>query len=137
MSFPDAVATQPDALRLWVLWLSVVMIAAPLVLLAWRATRRDGMVTLGAAVAVITGMQALYAQVGFVRLLGLPHVLIWTPLALYLAVRLRQGDLPRVPRVAMVILLASIGVSLVFDWIDVARYLLLGQRESLIPDGAG
>lgn len=130
MSFSDAVATMPALLRLWVLWLTIVMIAAPLILLAWQQTRRDGVVILAASVAVVVSMHWLYAQVGFVRLLGLPHVLIWTPLAVYLALRLREGIVPALPRIVIWIFLASILISLAFDYTDILRWLL-GERGAM------
>jgi hypothetical protein len=135
MTLADAIATQGDVLRFWVLWLSTVMLAAPLLLLVFRDTRRDGIVGLAAALAVMVSMQWLYTQVGFVRLLGLPHVVIWTPLALYLLVRLRGGRMPALARVVTWALLLSIVVSLAFDYIDVIRWLL-GERGSLLPSGA-
>ena len=130
MSLADAVATLPDHLRLWVLWLTVVMIATPLILLAQRDTRRDGIVVLAASVGVIAFMHWLFAQVGFVRLLGLPHVVIWTPLAGYLWLRLKDPALRALPRVAMAVLLVSILVSLVFDYADLIRWLA-GDRAPM------
>jgi hypothetical protein len=135
MTLADAIATQGDVLRFWVLWLTTVMLAAPLLLLVFRETRRDGIVGLAAALAVMVSMQWLYTQVGFVRLLGLPHVVIWTPLALYLLVRLRTGRMPAAARAVTWGLLVSIVVSLAFDYIDVIRWLL-GERGSLLPNGA-
>lgn len=137
MSFADAVATQGPVIRLWVLWLTVIMLATPAVLLFFRATRRDAVVVLTATLATIVSMQWLYGEMGFVRLLGLPHVVIWTPLAVYLVLRLIQGGLPALPRIAIKVFLASILVSLVFDYIDVIRWLL-GERGSMLPpDGSG
>ncbi|WP_101067882.1 hypothetical protein [Roseovarius salinarum] len=132
MSFSDAVQQMPPQLRIWVLWLTFAMIAAPLVLLCFRQTRRDGAVVLAASFAVITAMQLLYQAVGFTRLLGLAHVLIWGPLAVYLALRLRQGVVPRLPRAVIAVFLVTIGVSLVFDVVDVVRYLA-GDRAPLVP----
>jgi len=130
MTFSDAVNTMPDAIRLWVLWLTIAMIVTPLILLIFRQTRRDGVVVALSSVAVIVSMQALYAQVGFVRLLGLPHVLIWTPLAIYLALRLWRAPLPRAAQAVIGVFLASIAVSLVFDYIDVVRYIA-GDRAPM------
>lgn len=130
MTFSQAVATMPEGLRLWVLWLTVAMIVAPLVLLAFRGTRRDGAVILVANVAVAVTMHWLFAAVGFVRLLGLPHVVIWTPLAIHLVVRLRDGVRPRVAQGVMAAFLVTICMSLVFDWIDVLRYAA-GDRGAL------
>lgn len=135
MSFADAVQTLPAALRLWVLWLTLAMVAAPALLLAFRATRRDGLIVLAATVAVMVGMQAMYQAAGFVRLLGLVHVVIWGPLAAWLAWRLGTAALPRPARAVIAVFLLTISVSLVFDVIDVARWLA-GDRASLLPDGA-
>jgi len=132
MSFADAVQTMPVPLRLWVLWLTVAMVAAPVLLLPFRAARRDGVIVLASTVAVMVSMQALYGAVGFVRLLGLPHVVIWGPLAAWLAFRLRDGALPPPARAVMLVFLLTIGVSLVFDVIDVARWLA-GDRASMAP----
>lgn len=131
MSFSEAVATQPDMLRLWVLWLTVAMIAAPLILLVFRPSRRAGLVTLLANVAAALSMQWLYGQVGFVRLLGLAHVVFWVPLLAWLLPKLRAGW-PAVPRAALTVFLLTIGVSLVFDVADVIRYIA-GDRSSLVP----
>ena len=130
MSLADAIATQPPLLRLWVLWLTIALVVAPLILLAYRQSRRDGAVTLAASLGTVVFMQWLYSEVGFVRLLGLPHVLIWTPLAIYLGLRLRARSLTGVPRIAAGLFLATILVSLVFDYIDVARWLA-GDRAPM------
>jgi hypothetical protein len=136
MSFAEAVATLPAALRLWVLWLTVVMVAAPLILLLWRQTRQAGAVIAGANLAVAVAMHALHAAVGMVRLLGLPHVLIWASLLVWGVARLRRGPAPPVPRVALAVFLLSIAVSLVFDVVDVVRWLL-GDRAPVTGAAAG
>jgi len=131
MTFSEAVAQMPAWVRLWVLWLTVVMIATPLLLALWRATRRDALIVAAATVAVIAGMQALHAAVGFVRLLGLPHIVVWTPLAAYLVWRLRQGTLPAGPRAVTVVFTVSICISLAFDYVDVARWVA-GERGPMV-----
>jgi len=130
MSFSEAVATLPDAIRLWVLWLTIVMVIAPVALLVDRTARREGLVVLIATIAVMVSMQALHAAVGFVRLLGLPHVLVWTPLAVWLVHRLRVAPLSRRAQATIGVFLVSIAVSLVFDYVDVARYVA-GDRASM------
>lgn len=132
MTLSESIQTLPDAIRIWVLWLSVAMVATPAILLVWRETRRDGLVVLLSTVAVVVLMQLLYAQLGFVRLLGLPHLVVWTPLAIYLVIRLRRGMGPRLPRLATLVFLASIGVSLAFDYADVIRYAA-GERGPIAP----
>jgi len=130
MSFSEAVATMPDAIRLWVLWLTIVMVVAPVALMVDRTARREGLVVLVSTVAVMVSMQALHAAVGFVRLLGLPHVIVWTPLAVWLVRRLRVAPLSRPAQATIGVFLASILFSLVFDFADVARYLA-GDRAPM------
>jgi hypothetical protein len=61
---------------------------------------------------------------GYVKLLGLPHVLIWTPLVFFLLAQARKADMPVWPRRVIWVIVGTIVVSLVFDYVDVARYLL-------------
>jgi hypothetical protein len=132
MSFSEAVATQGPLLRLWVGWMTLLMVATPVLLLLHKTCRRDGAVMLAAAIVNISLMMWLYGQMGFVRLLGLPHVLIWTPLAVYMMLMLRNHRMPRLPRLASWTYLVTIMISLVFDYIDVARWLL-GERGPIPP----
>lgn len=129
-AFSEAVATLDWPIRLWVLWLTIAMVAAPLLLLIWRETRMTGLIVLASTVAVMVLMQVFFRQVGFVRLLGLPHLIVWGPLAVYLWLRLRGGIAARAPRAVLVVFLASILVSLAFDLADVIRYAL-GERASM------
>jgi hypothetical protein len=72
-------------------------------------------------------MQALFGLTGFNRLLGLSHVLWWTPLLVYLA-RQRPRLVAHTTFSRWVgILLATIALSLILDYLDVARYLF-GDR---------
>lgn len=132
MSFSEAVATQGPILRLWVRWMTLLMVGTPLLLLIHKSCRREGAVPLAAAIANISLMMWLYGQMGFVRLLGLPHLLIWTPLAVHMRLMLRNHRMPRLPGLASWTYLITIIISLVFDYIDVARWLL-GERGSIPP----
>jgi len=123
----------PLKFQLWIGWMTLVMFIVPAVLIAYRSTRILGLILLATSVVKIAAMETLYANVGLVRLLGLPHVLIWTPVAILLVLFLTRNGrpAPTLPRGAAGIFLATICVSLVFDYADVARYLL-GDRASLI-----
>lgn len=66
---------------------------------------------------------------GYVRLLGLPHILIWTPLLAYLWGQVGRPDMPRAPRLILMVVMAVILVSLAFDYADTARYIL-GERAA-------
>lgn len=110
---------EPWWLQAWVGWMMLVNTAS-LFFLRYREARWVLAVWIG---NVIT-MMALYEAVGYVRLLGLSHVLWWTPLLVYLvAVRERfagNGVFGWWARV----LLVTIAVSLVIDYIDVVRYFM-------------
>lgn len=133
MTFAEAAATQPLYLQIWFAWLVGVMFLAPLVLLAFAQSRRIGLVCLIAALLTAAAMPWLYAQVGYVRLLGLGHVVIWTPLLVYLWPRLRSGGLTGLPLIVAWVFFATLAASLVIDYVDVIRWLL-GDRASLIRD---
>ena len=72
-------------------------------------------------------MSALHAAVGWSRLLGLPHVVFWTPLWLLALREWRRGDATGAYRRWLTVLLWTDGISLLFDYSDVIRYLL-GER---------
>jgi ABC-type Mn2+/Zn2+ transport system permease subunit len=122
MTMNEAIALQPTWVYWWLNWMLIGAFALPLVLLIWRPSRRAGIYSLVAGIlaAVATGL--LYDQLGYVKLLGLPHVLFWTPLALYLFAQLKRTDMPDWPIRIMMIILATIVISLAFDYVGVIQY---------------
>jgi hypothetical protein len=129
MTLTEAIATQP----MWVqIWLNVLFVGAyvlPLALFIWAPSRRAGIVTVLGSVLAGAGIFWLYAQLGYVRLLGLPHILIWTPLVVFLWGQSKRPDMPRAPRLILYTVMAVIAVSLAFDYVDAARYIL-GDRAA-------
>lgn len=132
MSFEEAIAQQPTWVQLWVNFMALVLVGSFITFLFSRATWRDAFILLVTTIPMALFMQWLYGQLGYVRLLGLPHVLIWTPLAIYLWFRLNNPAIRTPFRQVMWLLLATITISLAFDYVDVARYLL-GERAPMIP----
>jgi len=132
MTFNEAIAAQDLWLRVWVYWMMAAFFGVTLILLAARTTRRDALAVAGAFILGAVLMSVMYDRLGYVRLLGLPHLIFWAPLAVYLWVRLRDEAVTAPQRPAIWLLLATIGVSLVFDVSDVARYLL-GERAPQFP----
>jgi hypothetical protein len=130
MTFEEAMALQPIWVQVWVWWMVLVTVVAIVALLFSRPTRRDAAILLVVTVANTLFMQWLFAELGFVRLLGLSHVIFWTPLAVYLWLRLNNEAIKTPFRQVIWVLLATISASLVFDYVDVARYLL-GARAPL------
>ena len=70
-------------------------------------------------------------EIGYVRLLGIVHVILWTPLFVYLLRRAWHGEMRPGFRVVMWLFVVSLAISLVFDYVDVVRYLL-GERASMV-----
>lgn len=130
--FEDAIATLPEVVRYWIMWMNITTLSSLVIFAIHRATWRDAAVLLLVNVAMVSTMMWLYAQVGFVRLLGLPHLMFWVPLVIYLIMRMRRGGLPRMALTAMLVLCATLSISLVLDVIDVVRWLL-GERASMLP----
>jgi len=131
MTLQEAIAQQPAWISYWLKWLAFGAFILPLALLIWRQTR---IAAVGAIVAGVVGAFAtgwLYDQMGYVKLLGLPHIVVWTPLAVYLFILLKRQDVSTWPKRIIVVVLATILISLAFDYTDVARYLV-GERTPLV-----
>jgi hypothetical protein len=127
MSLPELIALQPAWLGIWMKLLVLGAFGLPVVLLFWRQSRRAGVSALVAGVLSAVMMTVMFNALGYVRLLGLPHLLFWGPLAVFLALQIRRADMPRIPRAVIGVVLATITISLVFDVVDVLRYAL-GDR---------
>ena len=132
MPFNEAMFTLASGWQtVWLYWMSVAIIVTPLVLVFSKATRRDAVIVLLTNIAMLIGMGWVYEQMGYVRAMGIVHVILWTPLFIYLFLRAKNGEMPLLCRLVMWMFAATLAVSLVFDYTDVARYLL-GERDSMI-----
>ena len=118
-------------MTVWLYWMAFVIVLTPLVLIFSKATRKDAVIVFVTNMAMFVGMSWIYDQMGYVRLMGIVHVILWTPLFIYLVRRARNGELPLLSRIAMWMFAATLAVSLVFDYTDTIRYLL-GERGSMI-----
>lgn len=136
MTLQEAIATQPAWLTWWLNWMMVGAFILPVALFIWRETRIAAIATILTGVASAFGVSMLYDMLGYVKILGLPHIFFWTPLALYLLVVLRRDDVPKYARWIVMVVLATIVVSLAFDYTDAVRYIL-GERAPLVtaPEG--
>ena len=131
MTFNEAVATHAPA---WVaIWINILLIGGmvlPLTLAFWKPTRLTALYSLIASIISVGGIMFLYQQMGYVKLLGLAHIVAWTPLAVHLWLKMRAQDVTRAPRVIIGVVLATITVSLIFDYVDAIRYIA-GDRMPL------
>lgn len=118
----EFIRQEPLWLQAWILWMVLVNTASVVFV-----RRDEARWVLTCWLGNVLTMSALFAQVGYVRLLGLAHVVWWTPLVVYLW--RRRGSFPGATPfgVWVRLLLATNAASLVIDYADVARYLL-GDR---------
>lgn len=121
MENPDMmslIAREPLWLKSWVYW----MIFINSISIFFAFTRNEAHWVLTAWLANLLTMPMLFDAVGYVRLLGLPHIVFWTPLVIYLWMKRRSFSGTWAGRYLWVVM-ATNGASLVIDYIDVARYL--------------
>jgi len=123
MTMNEHMMAQP----LWlVIWLMIMgglhVVAIPLALKDWRPRMMVIVMIIN-----MFFMGGLFHKYGYTRILGLSHVIFWTPLLAYLwksrNVHPERVWTVRFVRVAMVIIF----ISLLFDYTDVIRYVL-GDR---------
>ncbi|MGB0921037.1 MAG: hypothetical protein ACPG06_02190 [Alphaproteobacteria bacterium] len=141
MTVADHIAQQPALVQNWIQFMGLVNMTALLFfvvglgrgLLGLRGPNGtfklyywEGMVMLVAAAISSAFMDYLFAEYGYTRILGLAHVVFWTPAVAWLALRLKKGTIPirSIFGGYIALLVATNTTSLVIDYIDVARYLL-------------
>ena len=137
MTFQEAISHQPQWVQLWLNWLLLAAVVLPLTLFIWKQTRIAAAASLVASIGGGLGTGWLYSQMGFVKMLGLPHIIFWTPLAIYFFLILRSGNLSSWPRWIMTVVLVTIAISLAFDYTDLARYALGNRTATYLPATSG
>ncbi len=130
----EAIATEPMWLQTWVGVLGIVQLVG-LVFVVGRAdgrwqVRPEPIVMLASLIAAATLMEWLYGQVGYVRLLGLAHIVCWTPVYVWFLRRRRLVGTRSMFGRWINAYLVIVGISLVIDFVDVTRHLL-GDGELL------
>ncbi|MEM7067713.1 MAG: hypothetical protein AAF478_02420 [Pseudomonadota bacterium] len=128
MTFDEAVALQPAWVGYWLNWLFFGAFILPAVLLVWKQTRVAAILTVLASVVAAAGVLWMFGQLGYVKLLGLPHIIFWTPLLFYHLSLVKNPDVPIWPKRVLWVVMGTLLVSLVFDYVDTIRYIL-GERE--------
>ncbi len=113
----------------WVAWVGLLMITNMVVPVFFIETL-EAQVVLGAMIGGAAFQMAIFKTKGFVRLLGIGHIL-WIPLVIWLALGIEPEQLasPFGIWIAAVIILDS--VSLMIDGVDVVRYFKGERTPSL------
>lgn len=127
VSLGEAIAMQPTWLKSWMYLLGATNLAAVIFLAKrvdgkWRP-RLEALVILISFLAAATFMEWLFEQYGYVRLLGLAHLVFWTPAYVWILSRRKQlvADFPIFGKYVLFYLLIN-GISLVIDFVDVVRH---------------
>lgn len=117
--FSAEIQNQPQWVQIWLNFLGPINFVA--VLFVFKS--RLPWIVLGAIVISFILMMLLYDQYGYVKLLGLPHILVWTPMLIYF-----WRVVPKLPtswmKKYLYVLMGANFISLLFDYVDVARYFL-------------
>jgi len=131
----EAFDADVQLLPLWVQyfmnWLGVVLVASTIVFLIFKGTRGVGLYVLVSTIVGVSFMMWMHSQMGMVRLLGIVHVVFWTPLVIYFWRRIKQGGLHKAVYAAMLVCMATMIVALVFDYYDVLRWIV-GERAVIV-----
>lgn len=129
MTLSQALATQPLWVQYWNYFMVFCIVVVPLSLLIWKQSRLAAVIIVAASLLAGVGVFRIFGALGYVKLLGLPHIIVWTPLVWFLLQQIKRNDMPVWPRRIMLVVLAVFVVSLMFDYVDVVRYVL-GERAA-------
>lgn len=108
--------------RVWCVWLVAVNLAC-----VFFIQHAEAKVVLAVSLVAVLLQAAIHQRVGFVRLLGVAHVL-WIPMLAWLGARFDAlTDDPGLQAWIIALLMTNV-ISLIVDGIDVSRYLN-GERQ--------
>tara|TARA_R100000656_G_scaffold67844_1_gene51313 strand:- start:122 stop:529 length:408 start_codon:yes stop_codon:yes gene_type:complete len=115
------VAALPQWVQLWMNWMILVLGVGAIVFSIFKVEARWLLLAMLLTVPA-TMMMGVY--VGWNGLWGLTHILLWTPVVIYMARRLSLIEVRSVYGAWYVLALGTMVISLIFDIKDVGQYLL-------------
>jgi hypothetical protein len=120
-AFNADIAAQSRWIQIWLnVLVGVLALSVP-----FSFVRVEARWTLLGLVLGVAGVVFLYSQFGYSRILGLGHVIAWTPLVIYLLARRRQWRVAQTWSGKWIVAaVAVLLVSLAFDYVDVIRWVL-------------
>jgi len=124
----EAIFSEPLWLQAWVMLLVIANIGAiPFAPTkennAWKLRSECVAIIVSFVVAAIL-MDWMYNTFGYVRLLGMAHLVAWTPAFVYVLMRRKQLGMSTAFGKYVHFYLVIAGLSLVIDLLDVVRYLV-------------
>ncbi len=126
ISFFKAMLCMPNP---WVAWLTLLM-AANMVMPIFFIETLEAQVVLATMMASAALMMFLFVKKGFVRLLGLGHVL-WIPMVFWLSARADFASASTGLEHWLLVVMVLNGLSLIIDAVDVIRYAK-GERAPTV-----
>jgi len=122
-SFPAALMAQEGWLQAWLAWMGFINVIGGL----YFIHRVEAKWVLLAMLGNVVVMNWLFMEFGYQRILGLAHVIFWTPLLVYLWRRRDRWEMSQLSGKWLAVLFATNAISLVIDYADVGRYLTGGR----------
>ncbi|MEE8259777.1 MAG: hypothetical protein V3R14_02130 [Nitrospinaceae bacterium] len=113
----------------WNLWVGLLAMVNMVGGLVYIRTM-EGQLALACLMLAFLIMWGIYAKKGFVRLLGLGHLIAWPPLMIWYAKVLAQGNVEGAFKYWLMAVLVVNGISLVIDLVDVVRYSI-GDKQPM------
>ncbi len=117
----------------WLVWVMLLVTANMIFPLFYLGTL-EGRVVLAAMLFGAITQTAIFSAKGFVRLLGIGHVL-WVPMAYWLWTRLDAAPAGSLFRYWLLATIVLVSLSLLIDAVDVIRYLR-GERDPYLETPA-
>tara|TARA_B110000858_G_scaffold194218_1_gene248160 strand:- start:1266 stop:1706 length:441 start_codon:yes stop_codon:yes gene_type:complete len=124
----EAISSEPLWLQVWVMLLVIANLAAiPFALTkvegAWKL-RKECLAIIVSFIAAAILMNWMYDTFGYVRLLGMAHLIAWTPAFVYVLMRRKELGMSTAFAKYLHFYLIVAGLSLAIDFLDVVRYFL-------------
>ena len=113
----------------WNLWVGVLALVNMVGGLVYIRTP-EGQMALACLMLAFLIMCGIYVKKGFVRLLGLGHLIAWTPQVVWYAQVVLQGNAEGWFMYWLMSVIVVNGLSLVIDFVDVVRYSL-GEKQPM------
>ena len=129
----DFLRTMMTLRKPWVGWIMLLMMVNMVIPLFYLGTV-EGKVVLGAFVFGALLQGGIFSAKGFVRLLGIGHI-VWVPMVAWLWTRLDVAPAGSLFRYWLLATIVLVSLSLLIDAVDVIRYLR-GERDPYLETPA-
>ena len=131
-AFEADVLLLPQWVQYWMDFLGIVIAVSAISFLFNKRLRMVGLYLIATTIIAVATMVWMHSQMGMVRLLGIVHVVFWTPLIIYLWRKLQTApEFSLYFKGIIWVLMITFTAALIFDYYDVARWII-GQRAPIV-----